>query len=71
MYTKNNTDHDNLETYCHRYKEYFVSGSDLQKHLRAQYYSKHIRKQILELAVHINNPKHRLSIQDIRWRNKI
>ena len=51
MYTKNNADHDNLETYCHRYKEYFLSGNDLQKHLRAQCYSEHIRKQRLELAV--------------------
>ena len=66
-----NTDHDNLETYCHRYKEYFLSGSDLQNHLRAQCYSEHIRKQILELPVHIDNPKHRLAIHDIRWRHKI
>ena len=34
MYTKNNTDHENLETYCHRYK-YFLSGNDLQKYIRA------------------------------------
>ena len=71
MFTKNNTDHDNLETYCHRYKEYFLSDNDLQKHLRAQCYSEHIREQIIEFAVHIDNPKHRLAIQDIRWRYKI
>ena len=71
MYTKNNADHDRLETYCHRYKEYFLPGNDLQKHLRAQYYSEHIRKQKLELPVHIDNPKHRLAIQVIRWRHKI
>ena len=70
MYTKNNPDHDNLEIYCHRYKGYFLSGNDLQKHLRAQCYSEHIRKQMLELAVHIDNPKHRLAIQDIPWRHK-
>ena len=64
MGTKSNADHDNLGIYCHRYKGYFLSGNDLQKHLRAQCYPEHIRKQILGLAVHI-------SIQDIRWRNKI
>ena len=58
MYTKNNPDHDHLETYCHRYKEYFLPGNDLQKHLRAQCYSEHIRKQILELAVHISNSRY-------------
>ena len=25
---------------------------------------------MLELAVHIDNPKHRLAIQDVRWRHK-
>ncbi|CAF1327080.1 unnamed protein product [Rotaria sordida] len=30
-----------------------------------------IRKQIFESTKHIENPKHRLEIQDILWRNKI
>ena len=61
MYTKNNAHHDNLETYCHRYKECFLSGNDLQKHLRAQCYSERIRKQILELAVYISNSRYTIA----------
>ncbi|CAF4000774.1 unnamed protein product, partial [Rotaria magnacalcarata] len=45
--------------------------NDLQKHLRAECYSDQIRKQILDSTIHIENPKHRLAIQDILWRNKI
>jgi hypothetical protein len=59
------------DTYCYRCREYFLSGNDLQKHLRAQCYSEQIRKQIFELTAHIENPKYRLAIQDILWRNKI
>ncbi|CAM4771186.1 unnamed protein product [Rotaria magnacalcarata] len=46
-------------------------SNDLQKHLRAECYSDQIRKQILDSTIHIENPKHRLAIQDILWRNKI
>ncbi|CAF4419098.1 unnamed protein product, partial [Rotaria magnacalcarata] len=51
--------------------EHFLSSNDLQKHLRAECYSDQIRKQILDSTIHIENPKHRLAIQDILWRNKI
>ena len=52
-------------------KEYFLSGNDLQKHLRARCYSEQIRKHITDSTQHIDNVKHRDAIQDILWRNKI
>lgn len=60
-----------LDAKCHRYNEYFLSENDLQKHLRAECYSKQIRKQIFESTKHIENSKYRLAIQDILWRSKI
>ncbi|CAF4638942.1 unnamed protein product, partial [Rotaria sp. Silwood2] len=66
-----NSNQIKLDTHCHRCHEYFLSGNDLQKHLRAECYSEQIRKQILESTKHIENRKHQLAIQDILWRNKI
>jgi transposase InsO family protein len=68
---KDNSNQSELDTYCHQCNEYFLSGNDLQKHLRAQCYSDQIRKQIFESTKHIEDSKHRLAIQDILWRNKI
>ncbi|CAF3051325.1 unnamed protein product [Rotaria sp. Silwood2] len=70
-YNDNNSNRITLDTHCHECNEYFLSGNDLQKHLRAQCYSEQIRKQINESTAHIENPKHRSQIQDILWRNKI
>ncbi|CAF4934097.1 unnamed protein product, partial [Rotaria sp. Silwood2] len=70
-FTKDNPNQLSLNTYCHRCKEYFLSGNDLQKHLREKCYSEQIRKQIIESTKHIENLKHQLAIQDILWRNKI
>ena len=69
--TKNNSNQSESDAYCHQCKEHFLSGNDLQKHLRTKCYSDQIRKQIFESTKHIDNPKHRLAIQDILWRNKI
>ena len=66
-----NSDQGTLNNRCHRCKEYFLSGNDLQKHLRTHCCSDQIRKHILESTEHIPNPQHRLAIQDILWRNKI
>ena len=66
-----NSDQGTLNNRCHRCREYFLSGNDLQKHLRTQCYSDQIRKHILESTAHIPNPQHRLAIQDILLRNKI
>ncbi|CAF4267456.1 unnamed protein product [Rotaria sp. Silwood2] len=74
VYKNNNSNQEQLNqsnNYCHRCHEYFLSGNDLQKHLRTQCYSEQIRKQILESTAHIENTKHQLAIQDILWRNKI
>ncbi|CAF3338721.1 unnamed protein product, partial [Rotaria socialis] len=61
----------NRKNICDRCNEYFLSGNDLQKHLRTACYSDQIRKHIVESTKHIDNEKHRLAIQDILWRNKI
>ncbi|CAF4553333.1 unnamed protein product, partial [Rotaria sp. Silwood2] len=68
---KDNSDSTKSNTYCDRCNEYFLSGNDLQKHLRAECYSEQIRKQILESTKHIENRKHQLATEDILWRNKI
>ena len=68
---KDNSRQSELDAYCHQCKEHFLSGNDLQKHLRAQCYSEQIRTRIFESTKHIENPKHRLAVQDILWRNKI
>ncbi len=70
-HTKDNWKHITTDIHCDECQEYFLSGNDLQKHLRAQCYSEQIRKHISESTAHIENPKHRLAIQDILWRNKI
>jgi len=59
------------EPYCHECHEYFLSGNDLQKHLRAKCYSDDIRKHILSATQHIDDPQCRLALQDILWRHKI
>ncbi|CAF2175575.1 unnamed protein product [Rotaria magnacalcarata] len=56
---------------CQQCNEHFLSGNDLQKHLRTQCYSDQIRNQIIESTKHLENEKQRLAIQDILWRNKI
>ena len=69
--TVDNSNDNNANNYCYKCHEYFLSGNDLQKHLRAQCYSDQLRKQILESTKHIENPKQQSTIQDILWRNKI
>ncbi len=68
---KDNSSRTTSDTHCHQCNEYFLSGNDLQKHLREQCYSEQIRKQVNELTTHIENEKHKLAVQDILWRNKI
>lgn len=67
----NNSEVHTSNTVCDKCNEYFLSGNDLQKHLRAQCYSDQIRKQIKELTKHIKSSKQQLQIQDILWRHKI
>ncbi len=69
--TKDKPNQPRLDTYCQQCHEYFLSGNDLQKHLRAKCYSDQIRKQIVESTKHIENTKDRLAVEDILWRNKI
>ena len=53
----NNSKASNLNLQCHECKEYFLSGNDLQKHLRAKRYSDQIRQRIVEFVKHIEDPK--------------
>ncbi|CAM4841068.1 unnamed protein product [Rotaria magnacalcarata] len=71
LHKKDNSEQEQLNIICDNCNEYFLSGNDLQKHLRAECYSDQIRKQILNSTKHIENPKHQLAIQDILWGNKI
>ncbi|CAF3398661.1 unnamed protein product [Rotaria sp. Silwood2] len=68
---KDNSNQAQLNIICHHCNEHFLSGNDLQKHLRAKCYSEQIRQQILESTKHIENRKDQLAIQDILWRHKI
>ena len=68
---KDNSNTSKPSNQCYRCNEYFLSGNDLQKHLRAKCYSDQIRKQILNLTKHIDNSKHRAAIENILWRSKI
>jgi transposase InsO family protein len=68
---KDNSNQHQTNTYCYRCKEHFLSGNDLQKHLRAKCYSDQIRQQIIESIKHIEDPQHRSAIEEILWRNKI
>ena len=68
--TNDNSSRKNSTILCYRCHEYFLSGNDLQKHLRTKCYSDQIRQQIIESTKHIDNEKHRLAIQDILWRHK-
>ncbi|CAF5206194.1 unnamed protein product, partial [Rotaria magnacalcarata] len=67
LHKKDNSEQEQLNIICDNCNEYFLSGNDLQKHLRAECYSDQIRKQILNSTKHIENPKHQLAIQDILW----
>ncbi|CAF4235885.1 unnamed protein product, partial [Rotaria sp. Silwood2] len=66
----NNSKEENSNVICDICNEYFLSGNDLQKHLRAQCYSEQIRQQISNLTKHIDNENDRSKIQNILWRNK-
>ncbi|CAF4083332.1 unnamed protein product [Rotaria magnacalcarata] len=69
--SRHSTDSPNRKNICDRCNEYFLSGNDLQIHLRTECYSNQIRKHIVESTKHIDNEKHRLAVQGILWRNKI
>lgn len=65
------SDNSISEPYCTECHEYFLSGNDLQKHLRAKCYSDDIRKHILSATEHIDDLPRRSAVQDILWRHKI
>lgn len=60
-----------IEFSCDVCHETFLSGNDLQKHLRAQCYSDDIRQHIHSATEHITDLKHRSALRDILWRHKI
>ncbi|CAF4484348.1 unnamed protein product, partial [Didymodactylos carnosus] len=60
----------NFNTECHKCHQKFLTGNDLQKHLRDSCYPEEIYKHIHELTAHIKHFEQRQQIQDILWRNK-
>ena len=68
---EDNVKTSNSSLQCNECEEYFLSGNDLQRHLRAKCYSDQIRQRIVEFAKHIEDPKQRHKLEDILWRNKI
>ena len=66
---RTNTSSSNLQ--CQQCKEIFLSGNDLQKHLRAKCYSDQIRQRIVQCTQHIEDSRQRQVLEDILWRNKI
>jgi hypothetical protein len=68
---KNNPNTTNENLQCDECKEYFLSGNDLQRHLRSKCYSDQIRQRIVELVKHIEDTKQRHKLEDILCRNKI
>ncbi|CAF4587004.1 unnamed protein product, partial [Rotaria sp. Silwood2] len=66
-----NSNEEKIDILCDNCNEYFLSGNDLQKHLRAKCYSTEIRQKIFDLTKHIENEKNRSKIEDILWHNKI
>ncbi|CAF1400609.1 unnamed protein product, partial [Adineta ricciae] len=69
--TTDNSRKPQPNNFCDECEEYFLSGNDLQKHLRANCYSDQMRQRIIELTKHIHDPKHKAIIEEILWRNKI
>ena len=54
---------------CYLCKEQFLSGNDLQQHLRQKCYSPEIRAQIDKLTQHIQDQKQRQQLQHILWKH--
>ncbi|CAF1288480.1 unnamed protein product [Didymodactylos carnosus] len=51
-------------------QQQFLTGNDLQKHLREVCYPQEIRQHIYKLSQHIEDSQRRFQVQDILWRNK-
>ncbi|CAF4541618.1 unnamed protein product, partial [Didymodactylos carnosus] len=60
----------NFNTECHKCHQKFLTGNDLQRHLRDTCYPEEIHKHIHELTAHIEHFEQRQQILDISWRNK-
>ncbi|CAF0983293.1 unnamed protein product [Didymodactylos carnosus] len=54
---------------CYVCHEKYLTGNDLQQHLRQKCFPSEIRQQIENLTKHIENPKHRQQLQDILWKH--
>ena len=53
---------------CYVCKEQFLSGNDLQQHLRQNCYPLEMREQIEKLTQHIQDSKQRQQLQHILWK---
>ncbi|CAF2136424.1 unnamed protein product [Rotaria magnacalcarata] len=54
---------------CYVCHEQFLSGNDLQQHLRQKCYPSIIREQIEQLTQHIQDEKQRQQLQNILWKH--
>ncbi|CAF1076984.1 unnamed protein product [Didymodactylos carnosus] len=63
-------DQQRLNNKCNKCKQDFLTGNDLQKHLRDSCYPEDLRKNIVELTKHIDNPRQQQQVEDILWRHK-
>ncbi|CAF1565511.1 unnamed protein product, partial [Didymodactylos carnosus] len=58
------------EGQCDKCHKKFLSGNDLQQHLREICYPQEIRVHINKLTQHLEDPTQKTQVQDILWRNK-
>lgn len=53
---------------CYVCQKHFLSGNDLQKHLRQTCYPQEIRDQIEKLTAHVEDPAEQRRLQNILWK---
>ncbi|CAF1315444.1 unnamed protein product [Didymodactylos carnosus] len=58
-----------ISNQCTKYQRNFLSGNDLQVHLRDSCYPENIRANIINLTKHLENPAQLKQIQNILWRH--
>ncbi|CAF1618616.1 unnamed protein product, partial [Didymodactylos carnosus] len=57
--------HRQLEAKCNKCHEQFLSGNELQQHLREKCYPQEIRDSIQNLTQHLGDPNQKSQVQDI------
>ncbi|CAF1076070.1 unnamed protein product [Didymodactylos carnosus] len=60
----------NVSHQCAKCRQSFLTGNDLQTHLRDSCYPEEVRKNIAKLVQHIGDSRQRKQIEDILWKHK-